>query len=80
MDFLDAAGELNSLINTYVWYAAIAIILPLGIYFTIRLKGVQITRIPETLRILKKSIKDSLHMEPWPVILLAFRRQVILEL
>ena len=58
MDFLDAAGDVNSIINTYVWYAAIAIILPLGIYFTIRLKGVQITKIPETLRILKKSLKE----------------------
>ncbi|HJJ27086.1 MAG TPA: hypothetical protein O0W95_03230 [Methanocorpusculum sp.] len=58
MDFLDAAGDVNSIINTYVWYAAIAIILPLGIYFTIRLKGVQITKIPETLQILKKSIKE----------------------
>ena len=58
MDFLDAAEELNSVFNTYVWYVAIAIILPLSIYFTIRLKGVQLTKIPETLRILNKSIKE----------------------
>jgi len=56
----DPAPAIDSLINTGLWYIAFAILIPVGIYFTIRIKGAQITKIPETLRILKSSIKEKI--------------------
>lgn len=58
MDIANALTEIFTPINTYVWYIAFVFLVGLGIYFTIRLKGLQILRIGETSKLALSGTKE----------------------
>ena len=59
----DTIVSVNTIINTNIWYVAFAVVIVLGIIFTIRGRGVQLHRIPEAIRLLKSSVKEKIHSD-----------------
>ena len=54
----DAIASVNSVVNTYAWYLAFVFLIGLGLYFTIRTKGVQLNRLGEACRVAFTGIKE----------------------
>ncbi len=58
MDINQALTDVFTPINTYVWYIAFVFLVGLGLYFTIRLKGLQILKIKETSKLALSGVKE----------------------
>ncbi len=62
MSFFDtingAIGAVNSVVNEYAWYLAFVFLIGLGLYFTVRTKGVQLNRLGEACRVAFTGIKE----------------------
>ena len=54
----DAFSAVTGLISEDIWFVALAALIAIAIYFNIRGKVVQITRIKETLHLFKENIKE----------------------
>lgn len=54
----DAVAGVNSIINTYAWYIAFVFLIGLGIYFSIRTRGVQLNRLGEACRVAFTGIRE----------------------
>ena len=54
----DAIASVNSVVNTYAWYLAFVFLIGLGLYFTVRTKGVQLNRLGEACRVAFTGIKE----------------------
>ena len=58
MDINQVLTDVFTPINTYVWYIAFIFLVGLGLYFTIRLKGLQILKIRETSKLALSGVKE----------------------
>ncbi len=47
----DAVTTFNGVVNTYAWYLAFVFLIGIGLYFTIRSRGVQINNLGEACRV-----------------------------
>ena len=54
----DAIASVNSVVNTYAWYLAFVFLIGLGLYFTVRTKGVQLNRLGEACKVAFTGIKE----------------------
>ena len=54
----DAIASVNSVVNEYAWYIAFVFLIGLGLYFTVRTKGVQLNRLGEACRVAFTGIKE----------------------
>src|SRR5574344_1142506 len=54
----DAIASVNGFVNTYAWYVAFVFLIGIGIYFTIRTKGVQINRLGEACKVAFTGIEE----------------------
>ena len=54
LDFVDPA-------NTLIWHIAFVFVIGLGIAFTIKLRGVQLTRIRESAKLATSGVSDGKH-------------------
>ena len=58
MDIVTTLTDIFNPLNTYIWYIAFVFLVGLGIYFTIRLKGLQILKIKETCKLSLSGVKE----------------------
>ena len=58
MDITAVLNDVFSVLNTYIWYIAFVFLVGLGIYFTIKLKGLQILKIKEASKLAFSGIKE----------------------
>ena len=47
----DAVSSVNDVVNMYAWYIAFVFLIGIGLYFTVKTKGVQINRMGEVCRV-----------------------------
>ncbi|MBR7152477.1 MAG: sodium:alanine symporter family protein, partial [Candidatus Methanomethylophilaceae archaeon] len=58
MDIVTTLTDIFNPLNTYIWYIAFVFLVGLGIYFTIKLKGLQILKIKETCKLSLSGVKE----------------------
>jgi AGCS family alanine or glycine:cation symporter/putative sodium/glutamine symporter len=54
----DTVASVNGVVNTYAWYLAFVFLIGIGLYFTIKSKGVQINRLGEACRVAFTGIRE----------------------
>ena len=58
MTIIDAFNDALGVVNTYVWYVAFILLIGAGLYFTYKLRGLQILKIRETAKLALSGIGE----------------------
>ena len=58
MTIIDAFNDALGVVNTYVWYVAFILLIGAGLYFTYKLRGLQILKIRETAKLTLSGIGE----------------------
>lgn len=58
MTIIDAFNDALGVVNTYVWYVAFILLIGAGLYFTYKLRGLQIVKIRETAKLALSGIGE----------------------
>jgi len=55
----DVIASVNGIIETYVWYIAFVFLVGIGLYFTIRSGGVQLSHLGEACRVAFSGVREN---------------------
>ncbi|MBQ7405072.1 MAG: sodium:alanine symporter family protein, partial [Candidatus Methanomethylophilaceae archaeon] len=58
MTIIDTFNDALGVVNTYVWYVAFILLIGAGLYFTYKLRGLQILKIRETAKLALSGIGE----------------------
>ncbi|MBQ8179743.1 MAG: alanine:cation symporter family protein [Candidatus Methanomethylophilaceae archaeon] len=58
MTLTDTFNDVLGTLNTYIWYVAFVLLIGAGLYFTFKLRGLQILRIGETSRLSLSGVRE----------------------
>ena len=59
MGIIEILNDVFDPLNTYIWYIAFVCLIGLGLFFAFKLKGMQVTRMPENAKLAVSGINDN---------------------